>query len=221
MTPVVSFAGVEVTYPGSPPVPALQAADLVIEPGEYVTVVGPSGSGKSTFLNVIGLLKRPTGGTYELDGIDVGTLSERRRTALRGQRVGFVFQAYHLLPYRSAVENVALARLYRGVAKPERILAAHEAVGRVGLAQRANALPGTLSGGERQRVAIARSLVHRPSLLLCDEPTGNLDTHTAASVLGLLEELHHDGMTLVIVTHDPDVAARGSRTITIRDGVMS
>lgn len=221
MTPVIHFAGVQMTYPGPPPVTALRPADLVIHPGEYVAVIGPSGSGKSTFLNVAGLMARPTGGVYELDGIDVSALSERKRTALRGHRVGFVFQAYHLLPYRTALENVALARLYSGGSRQERLDAAAEAIRSVGLEHRAAALPSTLSGGERQRIAIARALLHRPSLLLCDEPTGNLDSVTAASILALLERLNHAGMTLVIVTHDPDVAARSGRIVTIRDGVLS
>jgi putative ABC transport system ATP-binding protein len=221
VTPVINFAGVQMTYPGPPPVTALRPADLVIHPGEYVAVIGPSGSGKSTFLNVAGLMTRPTGGVYELDGIDVSGLSERKRTALRGHRVGFVFQAYHLLPYRTALENVALARLYSGGSRSGRLGAAAEAIRSVGLEHRAAALPGTLSGGERQRVAIARALLHRPSLLLCDEPTGNLDSVTAASILALLERLNCAGMTLVIVTHDPDVAARSGRIVTIRDGVLS
>jgi putative ABC transport system ATP-binding protein len=220
MTPVISFRGVGLTYPGPPPVPALRSADVTVAPGEYVTVVGPSGSGKSTFLNVAGLIDRPTRGTYELDGVDVGGLRERQRAALRGERIGFVFQAFHLLPYRSATENVALARLYAGVPRRHRTAAAVEALDRVGLAHRRDALPPALSGGERQRVAIARALAQRPSLLLCDEPTGNLDSATAGHLLGLLDDLHADGLTLVVITHDPQVAARGGRTFTIRDGVL-
>ncbi|GAB7051492.1 ABC transporter ATP-binding protein [Catenuloplanes indicus] len=219
--PVIRFRGVGLTYPGPPPVTALHPADLTVAPGEYLTVVGPSGSGKSSLLNVAGLLDRPTEGGYELDGIDVGALRESARTALRGRRIGFVFQSFHLLPYRTATENVALAQLYAAVPRRRRLAAARDALDRVGLAHRRDALPITLSGGERQRVAIARALVHEPSLLLCDEPTGNLDSATAGTVLDLLDALHAAGITLVVITHDPAVAARGARTVTIRDGVLS
>jgi putative ABC transport system ATP-binding protein len=221
VTPVIRFDGVGLTYAGPPPVHALRSADLTIDPGEYVTMVGRSGSGKSTFLNVAGLLDRPTEGRYVLDGIDVGELSERARTALRGRRIGFVFQAFHLLPYRTAVENVALALLYGGVPRAARMRSALEALDRVGLSHRIHATPATLSGGEQQRVAIARALVHAPSLLLCDEPTGSLDTATARTALELIDELHRDGMTIVLITHDPQVAARGQRTLFIEDGRLS
>ena len=218
--PVVRFEAVGKTYPGPPPVTALRPADLVVEPGEYVAVVGPSGSGKSTFLNLVGLLDRPSTGRYELDGIDVSGLKEAERSAIRGRRVGFVFQSFHLMPYRSAVENVALAQLYTGPSPRERRRAALEVLDRVGLAHRAHALPTVMSGGERQRVAIARALANRPSLLLCDEPTGNLDSETAATVLALLDEVHAAGFTVVVITHDLQVAARTPRRITIRDGVL-
>ncbi|MBC6468812.1 ABC transporter ATP-binding protein [Actinomadura alba] len=194
----------------------------MIRRGEYVTVVGPSGSGKSTFLNVAGLLDRPSEGVYRLDGIDTAALNERDRTALRGRRIGFVFQSYHLLPHRSAVENVMLSLLYTASSrkrKRKRKMAA-EILERVGLSHRMLANAGQMSGGEQQRVAIARALVNRPSLLLCDEPTGNLDTTTAATVLQLMDELHADGFTLLVVTHDPGVAARGDRAVVIRDGVL-
>ncbi|MFF0477173.1 ABC transporter ATP-binding protein [Streptomyces sp. NPDC004284] len=217
----MEFRDVSLTYPGPPPVTALHPCDLLVRRGEYVTVVGPSGSGKSTFLNIAGLLDRPTGGTYLLDGTDTGALGDSGRTALRGSRIGFVFQAFHLLPHRSALENVMLAMVYNRIARGERRPRAREALDRVGLGHRANALPTRLSGGERQRVAIARALVARPSLLLCDEPTGNLDSATAGSVLALLDELHADGITMVVITHDPAVAARGMRTVAIRDGVLS
>ncbi|GGO43104.1 ABC transporter ATP-binding protein [Streptomyces lasiicapitis] len=221
-TPVIEFRDVGLTYPGPPPVEALKPCALRIDPSEYVTVVGPSGSGKSTFLNIVGLLDAPTAGTYLLDGVDTGTLPDAGRTALRGRRIGFVFQSFHLLPHRSAVENVCLAMLYNAVAvRRERTALAREALSRVGLGHRYDALPTRLSGGERQRVAIARALVARPALLLCDEPTGNLDSATADSVLGLLDELHADGMTVVVITHDPGVAGRAPRTITIRDGFLT
>ncbi|MCJ1679294.1 ABC transporter ATP-binding protein [Streptomyces sp. APSN-46.1] len=220
-TPVIEFRGVALTYPGPPPVRALHPCDLLVRRGEFVTVVGPSGSGKSTFLNIAGLLDSATAGRYLLDGIDTAALPDRRRTALRGRRIGFVFQAFHLLPHRSALENVALAMLYTEVPRAERLVRAREALDRVGLGHRAAAVPGRLSGGERQRVAIARALVGRPSLLLCDEPTGNLDSANAASVLALLDELHRAGMTVLVITHDPEVAARGHRTITLHDGRLS
>ncbi|MEU1370735.1 ABC transporter ATP-binding protein [Streptomyces sp. NPDC005803] len=220
MTPVIEFRQVGLTYPGPPPVPALEPCDLVVEPGEFVTVVGPSGSGKSTFLNIAGLLDAPTHGTYLLDGYDTGALCDADRTALRGRRIGFVFQSFHLLPHRSALENVTLAMVYNGVPHAERAPRARDALVRVGLGHRVDSLPTRLSGGERQRVAIARALVAGPSLLLCDEPTGNLDTANAKAVLGLLDELHADGMTILLITHDPEVAARGARTVAIRDGVL-
>ena len=219
--PVIDFTAVGMTYPGPPPVLALRPTDLRIERGEFVTVIGPSGSGKSTFLHVVGLLDRPTTGRYELDGIDVRSLREADRTALRGRRIGFVFQSFHLLPHRSAADNVSLAQIYNGAPRKARRDESYAALAQVGLAHRADATPAHLSGGERQRVAIARALVNRPSLLLCDEPTGNLDSATAASVLALIEGLHASGLTVVVITHDPAVAARGSRTVAIRDGVLT
>ncbi|MGW3656456.1 ABC transporter ATP-binding protein [Streptomyces sp. NPDC005151] len=220
MTPVIEFRQVGLTYPGPPPVPALKPCELLVEPGDFVTVVGPSGSGKSTFLNIAGLLDAPTHGTYLLDGYDTGALCDADRTALRGRRIGFVFQTFHLLPHRSALENVTLAMVYNGVPHAERAPRARDALVRVGLGHRIDSLPTRLSGGERQRVAIARALVAGPSLLLCDEPTGNLDTANAGAVLGLLDELHADGMTILLITHDLEVAARGARTVVIRDGVL-
>ncbi|MFJ3722068.1 ABC transporter ATP-binding protein [Streptomyces sp. NPDC090045] len=216
--PVIEFRGVGLVYPGPPPVEALRPCELLVRRGEFITVVGPSGSGKSTFLNVAGLLDSPTTGRYLLDGIDTAALPDRERTALRGRRIGFVFQSFHLLPHRSALENITLAMLYTGIPRAQRLVRAREALDQVGLAHRAGAVPGRLSGGERQRVAIARALVGRPSLLLCDEPTGNLDSANAASVLGLLDELHASGMTVLVITHDLEVARRGRRTVTIRDG---
>jgi len=218
-TPVLAFHGVSRTFPGPPPVHALHPFDLRVDTGEHVAVIGPSGSGKSTFLNVAGLLDRPSTGRYEFDGLDVGGLRESERTALRGSRIGFVFQSFHLLPHRSAVENVALAQVYTNRAsRAQRVAAASEALCRVGLGHRLNALPTTMSGGERQRVAVARALVNRPRLLLCDEPTGNLDSVTAGEVLDLLDELHAEGLTILVITHDPVVAARTGRTLTIHDG---
>ncbi|MFC4470411.1 ABC transporter ATP-binding protein [Streptomyces xiangluensis] len=219
--PVIELRRAGLTYPGPPPVTAFRPCDLVVRRGEFVSVVGPSGAGKSTFLNIVGLLDAPTEGSYLLDGFDTAALRDTERTALRGQRIGFVFQAFHLLPRRTAAENVALALVYRHVPRAERARLAREALVGVGLGHRVDALPTRLSGGERQRVAIARALVGSPSLLLCDEPTGNLDTATAGSILDLLDELHAGGMTVVVITHDSAVAARAGRTLTIRDGVMS
>jgi putative ABC transport system ATP-binding protein len=216
--PVVLLRGVSRTYPGPPPVRALQPTDLVVERGEYVAVVGPSGSGKSTLLNLIGLLDRATAGIYEFDGMNVDALRERERTAVRGQRIGFVFQSFHLLDHRTAAENVALGQLYSGVPRSRRHQAAVRALDAVRLDHRLDALPSTLSGGERQRVAIARALVNRPSLLLCDEPTGNLDSYTAGTVLDVFDGLNAQGLTLIVITHDPAVAGRASRTIDIHDG---
>lgn len=220
MIPVLEFKNLGRTYPGPPPVTALDPCTLTIHKGEYVAVVGPSGSGKSTFLNVAGLLDRPSTGTYLLDGIDTAQMRDRERTALRGRRIGFVFQAFHLIPYRTAVENVMLSMLYTGASPKERRQRAMELLDRVGLAHRVDGLASQLSGGERQRVAIARALGGSPSLLLCDEPTGNLDSRTADSLLGLIEELNGDGVTVLVVTHDPGVAARSQRTVTIRDGAL-
>ncbi|MDX3769527.1 ABC transporter ATP-binding protein [Streptomyces sp. NBC_01707] len=209
------------TYPGPPPVTALRPCDLRIDRGEFVTIVGPSGSGKSSLLNIAGLLDTPTRGTYFLDGIDTAAADEAQRAALRSERIGFVFQSFHLLPHRSAQDNVELAMLYQSTPRRARSRRAAAVLTRVGLGHRAHALPTQLSGGERQRVAIARALVAEPSLLLCDEPTGNLDTETASAILDLLDRLHEDGMTIAVITHDAQVAARGQRTITIRDGVLT
>ncbi|MDX2727125.1 MULTISPECIES: ABC transporter ATP-binding protein [unclassified Streptomyces] len=209
------------TYPGPPPVTALRPCDLRIDRGEFVTIVGPSGSGKSSLLNIAGLLETPTRGTYFLDGIDTAAADEAQRAALRSERIGFVFQSFHLLPHRSAQDNVELAMLYQSTPRRARSRRAAAVLTRVGLGHRAHALPTQLSGGERQRVAIARALVAEPSLLLCDEPTGNLDTETASAILDLLDRLHEDGMTIAVITHDAQVAARGQRTITIRDGVLT
>ncbi|SCZ14423.1 putative ABC transport system ATP-binding protein [Streptomyces sp. 136MFCol5.1] len=220
-TPVILMRDLGLTYPGPPPVTALRPCDLRIDRGEFVTIVGPSGSGKSSLLNIAGLLDTPTRGTYFLDGIDTAAADEAQRAALRSERIGFVFQSFHLLPHRSAQDNVELAMLYQSTPRRARSSRAAGVLTRVGLGHRAHALPTQLSGGERQRVAIARALVAEPSLLLCDEPTGNLDTETASAILDLLDRLHEDGMTIAVITHDAQVAARGQRTITIRDGVLT
>jgi len=219
--PVIELRGVARTYPGPPPVPALRPADLVIGAGDYVAVTGPSGSGKSTLLHLLGLLDTPTAGSYLLDGVDTSALGDRDRSALRGRRIGVVFQAFHLLAYRTALENVLLAQLYNQTPRGARLQAAARALRAVGLGHRLDALPTTLSGGECQRVAIARALVNSPALVLCDEPTGNLDSANAAALMDLLDQLNTAGYTIVVITHDPQVAAHARRTIAISDGVLS
>jgi putative ABC transport system ATP-binding protein len=219
--PVIQLSSAGYTYCGPPPVQALKPSDLVIMRGEHVAIMGPSGSGKSTLLNLLGLLDRPTEGSLEIDGIELGRASERDRAAVRARHIGFVFQSFHLLPHRSAVENVMLAQVYADLPRRRRYAAAMSALAEVGLAARADALPTALSGGERQRVAIARALVNRPSLLLCDEPTGNLDSAATKDLTDLLDALHAQGATLLVITHNPAVAARAQRQISIRDGRLS
>jgi putative ABC transport system ATP-binding protein len=219
--PVIELRGLERTYQGSPPVRALRPADLVIEAGDYVTVTGPSGSGKSTLLHLLGLLDTPTAGSYLLDGLDTSKLADKDRSALRGRRIGVVFQAFHLLPYRTAVENVLLAQLYNRTPRHSRVAAAAAALEAVGLGNRMDALPVTLSGGECQRVAIARALVNSPALVLCDEPTGNLDSANAVALMGVLDELNAAGYTIVVITHDPAVASHASRAVAISDGLLT
>jgi putative ABC transport system ATP-binding protein len=221
MQPVIELRGLARTYPGPPPVAALRPADLVINAGDYVAVTGPSGSGKSTLLHLLGLLDSPTAGTYLLDGLDTSALGDRDRSALRGRRIGFVFQSFHLLPYRTALENVLLAELYNRTPRARRMDGAVDALRGVGLGHRHDALPTTLSGGESQRVAIARALVNRPSLLLCDEPTGNLDSANATTVMELLDQLNAAGFTIVVITHDANVASHAGRTIAISDGELA
>lgn len=217
----IELAAAERVYPGPVPVPALLPTDLEIEIGEFVAIVGPSGSGKSTLLNLLGLLDRPTSGRYSLAGTDTTSLDEGRRTALRANFIGFVFQAFHLLATHSAAENVELGMLYSGTRVDERRRRARAMLERVGLGHRLAALPSTLSGGERQRVAIARALVMEPRLLLCDEPTGNLDSATSDAVLDLIEDLNGEGITVVMVTHDHNVAERASRRVSVADGMVS
>ena len=205
---------------GAAAVHALRDAGLSVRRGEYVSISGPSGSGKSTLLNVLALLDRHTAGTYRFEGADVARLTEGQRTGLRAHRIGFVFQAFHLLGHRDVTENVMMSMLYNRVPRAQRRARAADALQRVGLDHRAGFLPTRLSGGERQRVAIARAIAHRPSVLLCDEPTGNLDTATSESILDLFDELRADGLTLVVVSHDTSVSARADRVVHVRDGVV-
>ncbi|MFZ4658439.1 MAG: ATP-binding cassette domain-containing protein [Caldilineaceae bacterium] len=205
-------------FPGDPPVNALAEVDLTLLPGEWLSITGPSGSGKSTLLNIIGCLDRPTSGRYLFDGIDTAGLTDRERAGLRSRRIGFVFQSFHLLPHRSVLENVMLAEVYRQQDLKGRRNRAIAALERVGLGHRINFLPTELSGGQRQRVAIARALIGYPSLLVCDEPTGNLDAKTTEDILDLFANLNEEGLTIVIVTHDENVAKRAGRRVQITDG---
>jgi ABC-type lipoprotein export system ATPase subunit len=219
--PVVELRQVSRTYGADPPVQALRGVDLTVERGDAIAIVGPSGSGKSTLLNIIGCLDRPTAGTYLIDGNDTATLGEGELAALRGRLIGFVFQTFNLLAHRTVLENVMLAEVYLGRLREGRRERAMVALQRVGIEQRADFLPVKLSGGQQQRVAIARALVGSPSLLLCDEPTGNLDSVNSSTVLGLFQELVDDGMTMLLITHDEHVAARMPRRTTITDGQLT
>ncbi len=217
----IRLEGVARTYPGVVPVEALKPTDLAFDPGDYVAVMGPSGSGKSTFLHVVGCLDRPTAGRYLLDGDDVARLDDAALAAVRGRTIGFVFQRFHLLRDEPAWRNVALPLLYQRVGRRERVRRADEALDRVGLLARRSHDPARLSGGEQQRVAFARALVKRPRLLLCDEPTGNLDSEAGERVLALIRDAHASGTTVLLITHDARVAAEARRGLVLRDGVFT
>ena len=208
------------TYAGPPPVEALCGVDLVVREGDFVAICGPSGSGKSTLLNLLGLLDEPTEGRLFFCGEDTTSISSARRTRLRATRIGFVFQSFELLEHRTALENVEVGLMYRGIRRRARARLGLGLLDRVGMTRRAHALTSQLSGGERQRVAIARALAGEPAVLLCDEPTGNVDSRNASAILDLFAELHAAGTTIVLITHDERAAARAERVVTILDGVL-
>ena len=219
MTAVVEMHDITKVYgQGEAEVRAVDGISLTVEPGEYVAIMGASGSGKSTVMNIIGVLDVATSGTYKIDGVDIGDLDDDALSLVRNRRIGFVFQAFNLIPRMSAASNVELPLMYRGVRRSERRRRALDALAKVGLADRSHHQPNELSGGQQQRVAVARALAMEPSLMLADEPTGNLDSRSTADVLDLLDEIHAEGKTIVIITHEDDVAERAGRVVTLRDG---
>jgi putative ABC transport system ATP-binding protein len=219
-TPVIDMEGVHKIYDlGEVQVHALRGLDVIIHPGEFVAIMGASGGGKSTFMNLVGMLDRPTRGTYKLDGVDVSSLDKVEMAHLRNRKLGFVFQGFNLLSRTTALENVELPALYARLAPEARLERAREALRIVGLADREHHYPSQLSGGQQQRVAIARALMNHPSLLLADEPTGNLDSRTSVEIMGIFQQLNKErGITIVLVTHEPDIAQYAQRVITFRDG---
>ncbi|OGT01706.1 MAG: macrolide ABC transporter ATP-binding protein [Gallionellales bacterium RBG_16_57_15] len=217
--PVIRIEGLHKSYETSAGLfPALKDVSLGIAAGEFVAIMGPSGSGKSTFMNLLGCLDKPSAGRYVLDGRDVAELGKDELALLRNRTIGFVFQGFNLLPRMSLLENVALPLIYCGVEREERQRRAHEVLAKVGLEDKANSMPNKISGGQQQRVAIARALVNRPRLILADEPTGNLDSQTSEEIMALFEELNREGITIVLVTHEADIARHAKRQVRFFDG---
>jgi len=222
MDPVIDIVDLEREFLlGTTTVRALRGVNVRIQPGEYVAIVGPSGSGKTTLMNVIGCLDTPTIGSYRLDGEEVSQLDDDQLSHVRNAKIGFIFQSFNLLPRSTALDNVALPLVYAGASRSERRVAAQRALERVQLGNRSDHRPDQLSGGQRQRVAVARALVNEPKLLLADEPTGNLDQKTGAEIVKLFETLNDEGMTVVLVTHDPELAKRAKRRVRIVDGLIA
>ncbi|MGG1662433.1 ABC transporter ATP-binding protein [Brevibacillus sp. NRS-1366] len=205
---------------GDSTLPILKGVSLLVEQGEFVAIMGPSGSGKSTFMNMLGCLDRPDTGTYILDGIEVSSLKDQQLAHVRNQKIGFVFQSFNLLARSTALHNVELPMMYANVSRTERRNRATEALKRVGLAERIHHKPTQLSGGQKQRVAIARALVNRPAILLADEPTGNLDSRSGIEIMAMFQELHAQGVTIILVTHELDIAQHAERIVTFKDGVI-
>jgi putative ABC transport system ATP-binding protein len=221
-TPVIEMRGIGKIYrSGRLEVEALQGVDLDVVAGDFLAIIGPSGSGKSTLMHLLGCLDRPTAGTYRLAGTDVAGLSDDELARVRNRTIGFVFQSFNLLPRTTALENVAMPLLYAGIGRSERLERARDALARLGLEDRLSHEPSELSGGQQQRVAIARALVTRPAIILADEPTGNLDSASGADVLELLHELNDAGTTIVLITHDSDVAVAAKRSVRVRDGRLA
>ena len=218
---VIVIKDIKKTYVnGKLQVPVLHGINLTIYEGEFTSIMGPSGSGKSTFMNILGCLDRPTSGSYRLDGEEVADLSDDELAYVRNKRIGFVFQSFNLLPKLTAQENVALPMIYAGVSKTERNARAAELLTSLGLGERLDHLPSELSGGQRQRVAIARALANNPSIIMADEPTGNLDSKSSIDVMNIFTRLYGEGRTIILVTHEPDIATYASRNVVLRDGLI-
>lgn len=218
---VIDIQGITKTYVnGKLSVPVLHGIDLVVNKGEFVSIMGPSGSGKSTFMNILGCLDRPTTGSYRLNGDEVATLSDDELAYVRNKQIGFVFQSFNLLTKLTALENVALPMIYAGVNKKMRIERATQLLQSVGLGERMDHLPSELSGGQRQRVAIARALANNPAIIMADEPTGNLDSKSTIDVMNIFRGLHDEGRTILLVTHEPDIATYASHNVVLKDGII-